>query len=145
MRDGVSPQAREACALHRAVEQALGAATVRRIYGAAEREALIVLWEASDRVCGKRLKAIIPTLIEAMERHGHPALAPEVRTGPVEDECSDESIVSCNRNEIGAAPGAAELVLCRRSADRFLFGRSRLGATRHPASSRRTSWRIPVR
>ena len=40
----------------------------RRIYGAAEREALIVLWEASDRVCGKRLKAVIPTLIEAMER-----------------------------------------------------------------------------
>ena len=26
-------------------------------HGAAEREALIVLWEASDRVCGKRLKA----------------------------------------------------------------------------------------
>ena len=52
----------------------------RRVYGAAEREALIVLWEASDRVCGKRLKAIIPTLIEAMERHGHLALAAEVRT-----------------------------------------------------------------
>jgi hypothetical protein len=50
----------------------------RRIYGAAEREALIVLWEASDRVCGKRLKAIIPTLLEAMVRHGHLALAPEV-------------------------------------------------------------------
>jgi hypothetical protein len=30
----------------------------RRIYGAAEPEALIVLWEASDRACGKRLKAI---------------------------------------------------------------------------------------
>jgi hypothetical protein len=52
----------------------------RRIYGAAEREALILLWEASDRVCGKRLKAIIPTLIEAMVRHGHLALAPEVCT-----------------------------------------------------------------
>src|SRR5262245_49985458 len=52
----------------------------RRIYGAAEREALIVLWEASDRVCGKRLKAIIPTLIEAMVRHGHLAPAPAVRT-----------------------------------------------------------------
>lgn len=51
----------------------------RRIYGAAEREALIVLWEASDRVCGKRLKAIMPTLVEAMVRHGHLALAPEVR------------------------------------------------------------------
>jgi hypothetical protein len=53
---------------------------LRRIYGAAEREALIVLWEASDRVCGKRLKAIIPTLIEAMVRHGHLVLAPEVWT-----------------------------------------------------------------
>ncbi|MDU6671324.1 MAG: transposase family protein [Bradyrhizobium sp.] len=51
----------------------------RRIYGEAEREALIVLWEASDRVCGKRLKAIIPTLIEAMERHGHLALTTELR------------------------------------------------------------------
>ena len=53
----------------------------RRIYGAAEREALILLWEASDRVCGKRLKAIIPTLIEAMMRHGHLALAADVRVG----------------------------------------------------------------
>jgi hypothetical protein len=53
---------------------------LRRIYGAAEREALIVLWEASDRVCSKRLKAIIPTSIEAMVRHGHLAWAPEVRT-----------------------------------------------------------------
>jgi len=50
----------------------------RRIYGEAEREALTVLWEASDRVCGKRLKAIVPVLIEAMVRHGHLALAPEV-------------------------------------------------------------------
>ena len=39
-----------------------------------------MLWEASDRVCGKRLKAIIPTLIEAMVRYGHLAAAPEVRT-----------------------------------------------------------------
>jgi len=30
-----------------------------------------VLWEASDRICGKRLKALLPSLIEAMERHGH--------------------------------------------------------------------------
>src|SRR5258707_12235366 len=41
----------------------------RRIYGAAEREALFVLWEASDRVWGERLKAILLALIEAMERH----------------------------------------------------------------------------
>ena len=45
------------------------------------REALIVIWEASDRICGKRLRPLMPILIEAMERHGHLQLAPEVRTG----------------------------------------------------------------
>jgi hypothetical protein len=50
-----------------------------RVYDAAVREALVVLWEASDRICGKRLRALLPVLIEAMERHGHLQLAPEVR------------------------------------------------------------------
>ena len=43
------------------------------------REALIVLWEAADRICGKRLKAILPTLIPTMERHGHLTLDSTVR------------------------------------------------------------------
>ena len=51
----------------------------RRIYDEAVREALILLWEASDRICGKRLKSLVPILIEAMERHGHLGLADEVR------------------------------------------------------------------
>ena len=53
----------------------------RRIYDDAVREALVVLWEASDRICGKRLKALMPTLVEAMERHGHLQLGPEIRAG----------------------------------------------------------------
>ncbi|WP_245624522.1 ISNCY family transposase [Belnapia moabensis] len=52
-----------------------------RVYDAAMREALIVLWEASDRVCGKRLRPLLPVLVEVMERHGHLQLAPEVRVG----------------------------------------------------------------
>ena len=44
------------------------------------REALILVWESSDRICGKRLKPLVPILIEAMERHGHLRLANEVRT-----------------------------------------------------------------
>lgn len=40
-----------------------------------------MLWEAADRICGKRLKALLPVLVDAMERHGHLQLAPEVRTG----------------------------------------------------------------
>jgi hypothetical protein len=35
--------------------------------------------EASDRICGKRLRPLLPILVEAMERHGHVKLAPEVR------------------------------------------------------------------
>jgi len=50
----------------------------RRVYDVAVREALIVVWEASDRVCGKRLRPLVPLLIDAMERHGHLQLAPEV-------------------------------------------------------------------
>ncbi len=51
----------------------------RRLYDDAVREALIVLWEASDRICGKRLKPLIPMLIAAMERHGHLVLDPGMR------------------------------------------------------------------
>src|SRR6202051_2340058 len=42
----------------------------RPTYGATIRDALVALWEASDRVCGKRLKVMIPTLLPALERHG---------------------------------------------------------------------------
>jgi len=40
----------------------------RRVYNEALREALVVLWEAADRICGKHLKSLIPLLIPAMER-----------------------------------------------------------------------------
>ena len=52
----------------------------RQVYDGAVREALIVIWEASDRICGKRLKAILPDLVDAMERHGHIDLDPSIRT-----------------------------------------------------------------
>lgn len=56
-----------------------GERPLRRVCDEATREALVVLWEASDRICGKRLKAAIPVLLGAMERHGHLSLAPEIR------------------------------------------------------------------
>ena len=62
-------------------DQRSGPRPARRLYDEAVREALIVIWEASDRVCGKRLRALVPILVEAMERHGHLQLTPEVRTG----------------------------------------------------------------
>jgi hypothetical protein len=39
-------------------------------YGGEVLEALIVLWETSDRICSKRLKPLIPVLLPPLERHG---------------------------------------------------------------------------
>ena len=50
-----------------------------RLYDEAVHQALIVLWEASDRVCGKRLKPLLPILVPALERHGHLSLDTAVR------------------------------------------------------------------
>src|SRR5215216_4742476 len=33
------------------------------LYDVAVRAALVVAWEASDRICGKRLKAMLPILV----------------------------------------------------------------------------------
>ncbi len=50
-----------------------------KIYDEAVKDALIVLWETADRICGKRLKAVITNLVEAMERHGHLKLESMIR------------------------------------------------------------------
>jgi len=51
----------------------------KRVYDEAVKEALIVIWETADRICGKRLKAAIPNILGAMERYGHLQLKPEIR------------------------------------------------------------------
>src|SRR6195952_2744872 len=51
-----------------------------RLYDEAVRQALTLLWEAADRVCGKRLKALIPALVDAMERHGHLDMDPAIKS-----------------------------------------------------------------
>ena len=57
-----------ALALRRIVET--GAQHRRRpIYGAIVKDALTALWEASDRICGKRLAVMIPTVLPSLERH----------------------------------------------------------------------------
>ncbi len=51
----------------------------RRIYDEAVLAALVIVWETADRICGKRLKAVLPSLVKSMERHGHLCLDEEVR------------------------------------------------------------------
>jgi hypothetical protein len=56
-----------------------GPAHRRQVYGEHDRDALIVLWETSDRICSKRLKPLIPVLLPALERHGRISLAEDAR------------------------------------------------------------------
>jgi hypothetical protein len=59
-----------------------GAPVERRIhrrYGTEVQQALIALWEASDRLCSKRLKPIIPVLLPALEGHGQLAIDETIR------------------------------------------------------------------
>ena len=52
----------------------------KRLYDEAVREAAVVLWEASARVCGKRLKPLLPVLLASLEGHGHLRLDEAVRS-----------------------------------------------------------------
>lgn len=92
----------------------------RRTYDEAVRQALIVLWEAADRICGKRLKAVLPGLVAALERHGHLDLDPEVR-------------------QLVLAASAATI-------DRLLASvRETTSARKKPRARNRSSKEIPVR
>ena len=51
----------------------------RRIYDEAVREALVAIWEAADRICGKRLRIVMPDYVESLERHGHLKLNSDLR------------------------------------------------------------------
>jgi len=77
------------CHRKHAIRLLMGAAPVRsdasspgrRIYSEAVRQALIVLWEAADRICGKRLKMILPSLITAMVARSKVGIDTGLRVG----------------------------------------------------------------
>ena len=50
-----------------------------RRYGPEVVQLLETLWEASAHLCGKRLAAVLPTLVMALERHCHLELEAELR------------------------------------------------------------------
>jgi len=108
----------------------------RRLYDEAVGEALVVLSDASDHICGKRLKALIPTLVAAMERHGHLVLAPRVRAALLAI-----SAATINRpwRRSGTSGGRRGPPALRRSIP------VQAGTIRRPASSRSALWPIPAR
>ena len=92
----------------------------RSLYDEAVRGVLIVLWEASDRVCGKRLRALLPILLPALERNGHLHL----------DEALRQNILAMSASTID------RLLRVPRSATRLKKARRAMPAVRR---------RVPVR
>ncbi len=50
-----------------------------QIYDEQVRHALVILWQAANQICSKRLVPFLPELVDAMERHGHIRLAIDVK------------------------------------------------------------------
>lgn len=48
-------------------------------YGPEVQQALLLAWKAANQICAKRLIPFLPTLVEALERHGHLRLSEECR------------------------------------------------------------------
>ena len=63
-----------------------------RRYGLEAAAAVKTLWEASDRVCAKRLQPFLPELMEVLERHGELVLE-----GEVKDQVSAMSAATIDR------------------------------------------------
>lgn len=70
----------------------------KRKYGTEVAKALRQLWEVGDRMCGKLLVGAVPTLLEALDRHG------ELRLGAAERE---ESCRRWRRETANARPATA--------------------------------------
>jgi hypothetical protein len=48
-------------------------------YGPEVQQAPLLVWTAANQICAKRLIPFLPTLVEALERHGHLHLTEEYR------------------------------------------------------------------
>lgn len=50
-----------------------------RLYTAEVKDALVAVWQASNRLCSKRLVPFLPEFLPVLERHGHLSVSDEVR------------------------------------------------------------------
>lgn len=51
-----------------------------QLYNEPVRQVLTTVWEASNRICSKRLVPFLPHLVESLERHGHLSMPPDIRS-----------------------------------------------------------------
>lgn len=76
-----------------------------RRYGAEVADALVKVWEVGDRMCSKLLVAVMPDLVDALERHGELELGPELRAQLVEvSAASIDRLLRRHRRGLGLQP-----------------------------------------
>lgn len=94
----------------------------RRVYTNEVQEALVMVWKAANRICSKRLVPFLPELVDALERHGHLMLSPEIK-----------------KRLLGISPA---------TVDRLLAGLRRAGVAAGRGGSGRSSFlkqQVPIR
>lgn len=76
-----------------------------RRYGPEVAEALVRVWEVGDRMCSKLLVAVMPDLVDALERHGELQLTAELRAQLVEiSAASIDRLLRRHRRGLGLQP-----------------------------------------
>jgi hypothetical protein len=76
-----------------------------RRYGPEVTEALAKVWEVGDRMCSKLLVAVMPELVEALERHGELAVTAEVRSQLLQiSPASIDRLLRRHRRGLGLQP-----------------------------------------
>ncbi len=117
----------------------------KRVYGATIKDALTALWEASDRVCGKRLVVMIPILVPALVQHGRLRLSEgeqaqllTVSAATIDRMLGDVKVAAAGAVAVGPASTPRSVARCR-------SGRSTTGRTHRLASARSTWWLMAAR
>lgn len=74
-------------------------------YGPEFGAALVKLWQVSDRMCGKLLRAVMADLVEALERHGELSLTADLRTQLMQVSAATiDRVLSRHRKRLGVQP-----------------------------------------
>ena len=76
-------------------------------YGPAVRAALVQVWEAADRPCGKRLAPFLADLVPHLERHGELRVSPAVRAQLLTlSAATVDRLLQAHRPRLGRQPFA---------------------------------------
>jgi hypothetical protein len=110
----------------------------RPTYGIPIRDALVALWKASDRIYGKRLRVMIPTLLPSLEQHGRLNLDQADRALVLGVSAATIDRLLSRPTLPRPAVSAGGSAFIRRYGVKCRSGRSTTGTTRRRGSARST-------